>query len=55
MPFIVNVPANFSAIRYFHTEMEHLMLVLLVFIDYKLLLKYLLNAFMMLKNVIVVL
>ena len=53
MPFIVNVPVN-SAIKYFHTEIEHLMLAMLVkmsfvFIDYKWLLKYLLHAFMMLK------
>lgn len=30
MPFIVNVPIDFSAIKYFDTEMKHLMLVQLV-------------------------
>lgn len=54
MPFIVNVPVDLLANKYFHTEMEHLMVALLekkifVFLDSNLLLTYLLNAFVMLK------
>lgn len=57
MPFIVSVPVNSSAIKYFHTEIEHLMLVLLVkmfffvFIDVEIFAKCLHDA----ENVTVVL
>lgn len=54
MPFIVNVPVNFSSYKIFSYRngtfnVSTASKKCLVFIDYILLLEYLLNAFMMLK------